>query len=51
VGEEIQINYKRFEKEKSTTVKLDASTMYKIFIDEAASKEALTKRKAWLRSE
>ena len=51
VGEEIQINYKRFEEEKSTTVKLDASPMYKIFIDEAASKEALTKRKAWLRSE
>ena len=51
VGEEIQINYKRFEEEKSTTVKLDASPKYKIFINETASKEALTKRKAWLKSE
>lgn len=51
VGEEIQINYKRFEEEKSTTVKLDASPMYRILIDVAASKEALTKRKAWLKSE
>lgn len=51
VGEEIQINYKRFEEEKSTTVKLNASPVYRIFIDVAASKEALTKRKAWLKSE
>ena len=51
VGEEIQIAYKRFEEEKSTIVKLDASPMYKILMDVAASKEALTKRKAWLKSE
>ena len=51
VGEEIQINYKRFAKEKSTIVTLDASPKYEIFINETASKEALTKRKAWLKSE
>ena len=51
VGEELQINYKRFGEEKSTTVKLDTSPMYKILIDVAASKEALSKRKAWLKSE
>ena len=51
VGEEIQIDFKRFGEEKSTTVKLDASPMYKILIDVAASKDALTKRKAWLKSE
>jgi predicted metalloprotease with PDZ domain len=51
VGEEIQINYKRLEEEKSTTVKLDASPIYRILIDIAASKEELAKRKAWLKSE
>jgi len=51
VGEEIQIDYKRFEEERSTTVKLDQSPLYKILIDAAASKEELTNRKAWLKSE
>ena len=51
VGEELQINYKRFEEEKSTSVKLDASPIYKIFINETASKQAIKKRKAWLKSE
>ena len=51
VGDVLEINFTRFGQEKKTTVKLDASPMYKIFINEAASKEVLTKRKAWLKSE
>jgi len=51
VGDVLEINFKRFGQEKKTTVKLDVSPMYKIFINEAASQESLTKRKAWLQRE
>ena len=48
VGEELQINYMRFGKEKSTTVKLDASPIYKISLNQEAFTEALANRKEWL---
>jgi len=48
VGEEIQIDYMRFGKEKSTTVKLDASPIYKISLNQEAFTEALANRKEWL---
>ncbi len=38
----------RFGKEKSTTVKLDASPIYKISLNQEAFTEALANRKEWL---
>ena len=51
VGDVLEINFIRFGQEKKTTVKLDASPIYEILLHEEAPDEALTKRKAWLKSE
>ncbi len=51
VGDELEVKFTRFGEEKITKVKLDPSPRYNMTINEEASKEAISKRKAWLKSE
>ena len=48
VGDVLEINFTRFGQEKKTTIKLDASPIYNISLNQVASLEALAKRKEWL---
>ncbi len=51
VGDVLEMNFTRFGQEKKTTVKLDASPIYKISLNQEAFTEALANRKDWLKSE
>ena len=48
VGDVLEINFTRFGQEKKTTIKLDASPIYNISLNQVALLEALAKRKEWL---
>ncbi|EAQ99766.1 M61 family metallopeptidase [Maribacter sp. HTCC2170] len=51
IGDVLNIDYTRFGKTKTTTVKLDSSPRYSMVFDNEATDEMIVKRKAWLEKE
>jgi predicted metalloprotease with PDZ domain len=49
IGDELKVDFVRNNQVRTTMVKLDASSQYKITLDEMASKESLAERSHWLK--